>query len=31
MIGALLEGMRDVEVYSIMIPPRIFSIGFNVK
>ncbi|MBI1194421.1 MAG: methyltransferase domain-containing protein [Gammaproteobacteria bacterium] len=27
----LFAGMRDVEVYSIMIPPRIFGIGYVVK
>ncbi len=27
----IFEGMREVEVYSMMIPPRIIGIGYNVK
>lgn len=25
------EGMRDVEIYSVMVPPRVIGIGYNVK
>jgi ubiquinone/menaquinone biosynthesis C-methylase UbiE len=28
---AIFEGMEDVEVFSILIPPRIIGIGYNVK
>lgn len=27
----IFEGMRDVEVYSVMIPPRVIGIGYNTK
>lgn len=27
----IFDGMKDVEVYSIMVPPRIIGIGYNVK
>jgi hypothetical protein len=27
----IFEGMKDVKVYSILIPPRIIGIGYNVK
>lgn len=25
------EGMKDVEIYSVMVPPRVIGIGYNVK
>ena len=26
-----VDGLRDVEVYTIMIPPRVIGVGYNVK